>query len=165
MTCPGCGAQTELNLDKLCMICRYCGGEWYPEPNEDGVCTLGVRAGLDCPVCRAALEEATLVRQSVVYCSGCRGVWISMAVFPKLVAALRAARHEFPVMPEPVDPRALDRVIRCPKCGGTLDTHVYGGPGNVVVDSCERCDMVWLDRGELARIAAAPDHSPVWVER
>ena len=33
----------------------------------------------------------------------------------------------------------------------------YGGPGNVVIDTCERCLVNWLDPGELRRIAIAPD--------
>jgi Zn-finger nucleic acid-binding protein len=36
-------------------------------------------------------------------------------------------------------------------------THRYGGPGNVIIDSCERCQANWLDYGELARIVRAPD--------
>jgi Zn-finger nucleic acid-binding protein len=35
--------------------------------------------------------------------------------------------------------------------------HPYGGPGNVVIDTCERCGVNWLDPGELRRIAMAPD--------
>jgi len=35
--------------------------------------------------------------------------------------------------------------------------HPYGGGGNLNVDSCEKCGVVWLDGGELRRIVAAPD--------
>jgi Zn-finger nucleic acid-binding protein len=35
-------------------------------------------------------------------------------------------------------------------------SHIYGGPGNVVVDTCEVCHVVWLDPGELLRMALAP---------
>jgi len=38
--------------------------------------------------------------------------------------------------------------------------HVYGGPGNIVIDTCERCQLNWLDPGELRRIALAPDGAP-----
>ena len=38
-----------------------------------------------------------------------------------------------------------------------MDAHYYAGPGNVVLDSCEDCGLIWLDRGELAHIAHAPD--------
>jgi Zn-finger nucleic acid-binding protein len=35
--------------------------------------------------------------------------------------------------------------------------HLYAGPGNVVIDSCEQCQVNWLDGGELRRIALSPD--------
>jgi len=38
-----------------------------------------------------------------------------------------------------------------------METHFYAGPGNVVMDSCENCELIWLDRGELMHIARAPD--------
>ena len=37
--------------------------------------------------------------------------------------------------------------------------HPYGGPGNVNIDTCERCSVIWLDRNELRRIALAPDRA------
>ena len=37
-----------------------------------------------------------------------------------------------------------------------MTTHPYYGPGNVVIDSCEPCDLVWLDFGELKQIVDAP---------
>ena len=37
-----------------------------------------------------------------------------------------------------------------------METHPYYGPGNVIIDSCTGCDLVWLDFGELAQIADAP---------
>jgi hypothetical protein len=33
-----------------------------------------------------------------------------------------------------------------------MDTHPYGGPGNVIIDNCERCELNWLDYGELAKV-------------
>jgi len=41
-----------------------------------------------------------------------------------------------------------------------MDEHLYGGGGNVNVDSCETCGVLWLDRGELSKIVAAPDRDP-----
>ena len=38
-----------------------------------------------------------------------------------------------------------------------MDTHLYAGPGNVVIESCDTCLLNWLDRGELMRIVHAPD--------
>jgi Zn-finger nucleic acid-binding protein len=38
-----------------------------------------------------------------------------------------------------------------------MDTHPYGGPGNVIIDTCENCSLNWLDYGELQHIVRAPD--------
>ena len=43
-----------------------------------------------------------------------------------------------------------------------MDTHYYGGPGNVIIDACDRCDLNWLDAGELMRIVLAP--GPTYVK-
>jgi Zn-finger nucleic acid-binding protein len=42
-----------------------------------------------------------------------------------------------------------------------MDTHLYGGGGNVIIDDCENCDLNWLDYGELDRIVRAPDREYV----
>ena len=40
----------------------------------------------------------------------------------------------------------------CPKCRGTMRTYERSG---VTVDQCEQCQGLFLDRGELERIAEA----------
>jgi Zn-finger nucleic acid-binding protein len=37
-----------------------------------------------------------------------------------------------------------------------MDVHPYYGPGNVVIDTCGKCGLVWLDHGEMAVIENAP---------
>ncbi len=68
----------------------------------------------------------------------------------------RAWASNPPVEPRPLEERALERELTCPRCHTRLATHPYYGPGNVVVDSCGRCDVIWLDFGELRQILDAP---------
>jgi len=35
-------------------------------------------------------------------------------------------------------------------------TDWYYGPGNIIIDTCPVCDLVWLDAGEFNRAADAP---------
>jgi Zn-finger nucleic acid-binding protein len=37
-----------------------------------------------------------------------------------------------------------------------MDRHPYLGPGNVVIDTCSTCDLIWLDHGELTEMVDAP---------
>ncbi len=47
-----------------------------------------------------------------------------------------------------------DSQLVCPNCGGLMDGE---DAGNVRVDVCLECHGVWLDAGELERLAATDD--------
>ena len=47
-----------------------------------------------------------------------------------------------------------DSQLLCPNCGGLMDGE---DAGNVRVDVCLDCNGVWLDAGELERLAAMDD--------
>jgi len=80
-----------------------------------------------------------------------------MNMLPSLIDALRAASDKAPAVQTPPDHSDLKRTLPCPQCHRRMDTHFYAGPGNVIVDSCGDCFLIWLDRGELMRIVHAPD--------
>jgi DNA repair exonuclease SbcCD ATPase subunit len=73
-------------------------------------------------------------------------------------ALLEKMRHEKTADAEQ-DLRALTR-DRCPKCGTRLDAVLHHG---VTVDECPSCHGVWLDKGELERVAAREHDS--WLGR
>jgi len=85
---------------------------------------------------------------------------IDMNRLPTVIDTVRAREHRSFRMVLPRRQNPADRLINCPGCGQPMLGHLYGGPGNVVIDSCERCQVNWLDPGELRRIVVAPDSSP-----
>ena len=62
-------------------------------------------------------------------------------------------------------PEELRRRVQCPRCHKPMDTHPYHAGGNAVIDTCERCHLVWLDAGELAEIGRYPFHGGTRAER
>ena len=159
MNCPSCGAPLHLNPDEDCCRCDYCKGFYFPDRNEEGVRVFGEPAALSCPICAVPLLHATMGGMRFLYCGQCRGMLMSMEVFVALIDELRAQLGVLPVMPKPPDPKDLDRRISCPQCHDHMDTHRYAGPGNVIMDSCSKCCLNWLDHGELMRIVRSPDHT------
>jgi Zn-finger nucleic acid-binding protein len=155
MNCPNCGAAMRLDPDKDYLICDYCGNLHFPDVNSDGVRILGEPSKLGCPICAIPLVHAAVSGYRIQYCERCRGML--MGVFPFMIESLRARRETDPTVPPPPDWSGLKRHIRCPQCHFEMDTHPYGGPGNVIIDDCERCALDWLDYGELRRIVTAPD--------
>ena len=126
------------------------------EASADGLQPLGQQSERRCPVCALFLSAGTLERQRVWYCQKCRGVFLSNDDFVFIVGRRRARRTGPPAKPAPLNPEELKRRISCPACSMEMDAHPYYGPGNTVIDSFERCRMVWLDHGEVGALAKAP---------
>lgn len=45
-----------------------------------------------------------------------------------------------------------------------MTTFNYCGPGNVIIDACDGCDVTWLDGGELLRLIQSPGLRKPWNE-
>jgi Zn-finger nucleic acid-binding protein len=161
MTCENCGAPMLLDRDRNLMVCQYCQTEAVPPMDEDGVQIVGETDKV-CPGCGSKLSNGLMETQSLLYCAQCHGMLIEMEQLQPLVEHLRAVRDRPAAFVGA--PQNDAKNLHCPLCNGAMDDHPYGGPGNVIVDSCEQCSVIWLDRGELRRIVVAPDPRPVYSD-
>ena len=157
MNCSNCGSALRVVEGKDHLVCDSCRSLHFPEPNDDGVRVLGEWSAQCCPVCRTPLVHAAHSRERLLYCESCRGMLLPMDNFVALVETLRARRKGPAFPPRPVDAAGPERAVNCPRCGASMDTHIYGGPGNIVIDNCPECRLNWLDHQELARITSAAD--------
>jgi Zn-finger nucleic acid-binding protein len=140
-------------------FCRYCGSfHFLDTPEIDGIRVLETPAqAASCPRCSTRLATAQLDGAHPVHCcTTCRGVLLPRTTFAHVVYTRRTWAASQPVPPLPLDRRELERIVACPWCSHRMDVHPYYGPGNVIIDSCTACDLVWLDVGELKQIADAP---------
>jgi Zn-finger nucleic acid-binding protein len=159
MNCPNCGAAMELVESRRHFRCRHCGTFGFPRPvDADGIRTVGpVPDAPACPVCAKPLKAAVLDEDHPIHlCAVCRGVLLPRATFATVIGKRRAWATGPPAEPAPMDRRALARELTCPSCRGRFDTYPHYGPGNVVIDSCTRCDLIWLDFGEMQDLVDAP---------
>jgi Zn-finger nucleic acid-binding protein len=146
----------QLRLEQQQFFCPYCSSIYFPKENEDRVRILAEESEIQCPVCRTALVHAVIEETQILYCQSCRGMLIDQGSFLALIQYLRAKSTQPPLKPPAVDFSELDRSLYCPTCGEKMSTHLYGGPGNLVVDNCSRCLNLWLDNQEFKRIIRAP---------
>ena len=145
-----------LHPTRPCWQCTHCDSIVCPEPAADGVRVTGER-GHECPVCRTALVRAALDdRVPLELCEGCKGILMQRRDFAVTITAKRRAAETPSVTPHPADRRELRRRLECPRCGKGMMADWYYGPGNIVIDTCPPCDLVWLDAGELGRAIDAP---------
>ena len=110
-----------------------------------------------CPICfEQELEVGQLNGTQVCACEQCRGFLIDSQSFASLVRNGRRGFQGADDQPKPMNVEELASTIACPTCQQTMYTHPYHGPGNVVINSCNTCQLNWLDAGELAKIIRAP---------
>jgi Zn-finger nucleic acid-binding protein len=146
----------RMDRDRGILACDHCGSQqelpWITEHIDLQSETTSL-----CPVCGTPLSASRLEGHSVLCCSRCFGMLIDMNRFAAVIDAVRAVEERSVAMLPPRRQNPNDRVINCPKCGTPMLSHLYGGPGNIVIDTCEQCQVNWLDSGELRRAAIAPD--------
>jgi Zn-finger nucleic acid-binding protein len=157
MDCDNCGAPMALDADRGRFHCDYCGSIRLPDESAAGIRVLpGTNPGTDCTICHRPLSRALIDGFRGLYCTQCGGVLLDQAKF-RLIVDRRRARATGPAdTPTQLDRDNLRREILCPECGQIMDTHPYYGPGNFVIDSCSRCNLDWLDYGELETMTNAP---------
>ncbi len=51
---------------------------------------------------------------------------------------------------------------RCPKCDGVLESHEFQG---VLLDRCEKCGGIWMDKDELEAVITRLNRGPLapWI--
>ena len=147
----------HLSAGRDSLVCDFCDNVYFPQPDDQGVRVLDTAEDERCPVCEIPLVNATLAGVPLQYCQRCRGMLLEMGRFGLLIEELGTNRDG----PEPpaADPSELERRINCPQCHHRMETHFYYGGGHVVIDDCENCSLIWLDHGELKRIAISAGSS------
>ncbi|MBI5280593.1 MAG: zf-TFIIB domain-containing protein [Candidatus Solibacter usitatus] len=160
MNCPGCGAAVRPDMEKEALCCDFCGRVELSEPDQDGVRDLAETSGRLCPVCRLGLVHASAAGIGVERCPNCRGILAPSDGFVAMIDLLRGRYDGPPEPPRPLPLEDLNRRIDCPGCSRPMDTHPYGGGGNIVIDNCPECDLNWLDHAELRRVVRAGGWAP-----
>lgn len=159
MNCPNCGAPMALLETRPCWQCEHCSTTICTEATE-GVRVLENQPDApapNCPICRRPLRAAVMDgRARVDVCEQCTGMLLQRRTFAETLIGRRRAAMTPPKTPAPTSRRELDRRVACPSCGARMITDWYYGPGNIVIDTCPACDLVWLDAGELQRAIDAP---------
>lgn len=171
MNCPACGMQMRARPNGSGFECEICGrmvaqgtgterfkdaDPQAGDSHELDVQELNEPCDDSCPACAVKLLQARVADFRMEYCGRCHGILLPMGMLQGLVERIRAGSGQSAPQPAAAS-EDLKRQIACPRCHERMDTHFYAGPGNVVIDSCETCSLLWLDSGELMRIARAPD--------
>jgi Zn-finger nucleic acid-binding protein len=164
MNCQNCGAPMKFDHNRICFWCEYCTSIHFPEESIDGIRISDEESIINCPMCNIPLVLAYAGKTQVFYCNKCRGILINQFSFLIVIQYIRSKAKELST-PPPVRLEELERKTYCPQCHRKMDTHPYGGSGNIVIDNCPHCMLNWLDYNELYRVTHAPDRNEIYRNR
>jgi len=158
MNCPHCGAPMILYRERDYYYCDHCKSYHFPTQNNEGLRVLGENPeGIHCPHCQVLLNLITFDDFFRGYqCPKCLGILYNRTTFREAIDFHRSRTKTPPEPFSAFDPGELNRETYCPSCGKKMDTFQYNGPGNIVIDTCHPCDLIWLDYGELHKVVNAP---------
>jgi len=106
-----------------------------------------------CPKCKIGLQNAILHNVSVDYCPKCLGLWFDED-------ELRQAKDkkdkdlqwlDIDLWKDKEKFKVVYGIRLCPKCRVPLYEMYYGDSG-IIVDVCNLCHGIWLDRAEFKKI-------------
>lgn len=164
MNCHCCGGPVSQAAGRSHAVCEFCGTRVRLETtgaSTDRIVFLAGDSDHHCPDCHCSLQNCSVDGITASACSNCYGILFQRESLQRAVTERRANYKGADTTPGPVDASALNASRNCPSCSSEMQTHVYYGPGNSVIDSCERCALIWLDAGELTEIEQAPGRRQV----
>ena len=103
---------------------------------------------MKCPKCVTRQLQATTIREiEVDRCKHCRGVWCDHRELGEL---LRVDKRQLGKVTGSKQRDDINRSkAQCPRDGEDLMRVCSSANPSVVLDSCPKCQGVWLDGGEL----------------
>ena len=157
MNCKQCGAPMVLYRERDYYHCEHCGSYHFPEESSPGIRVLGENPeGIDCPQCKIKLNMVTVDDfYRGFQCSNCRGLMFNRTRFKEVIDNRRSKTKFSPKPVSSFNPIELERNTECPICDQEMETFQYLGPGNIVIDTCHKDDLIWLDYGELNKVVNA----------
>lgn len=121
-----------------------------------------------CPVCKTSCTVMPYERVPIHHCGSCGGYWVN----PNKLDII-CERRELN-MPEPVKQAMMNRAdqanstdeLFCISCGCEMVKERFKYWDDIQIDRCPKCNMIWLDAGELEKCQIyweyMQDHPEAW---
>lgn len=103
-----------------------------------------------CPACQqSTLEQTTLAHGLPArQCAQCHGTLLSLLAYRDWRSQHAAPTDDSDDPGEAASIADSKLLLHCPECKGFMSKFRFSSEAGNQIDLCDRCDLVWLDRGE-----------------
>lgn len=118
-----------------------------------------------CSKCEVKLRREFYENVPIHQCDSCTGHLLTGHRLKNIRQRREKQLEDFREELDAAGSDTLER-IRCPKCRLSMEKRCKEfGPSKFHVDRCRKCDLYWLDGGELAKVQLIFEYSDIGVER
>ena len=115
---------------------------------------------MKCPTCDTELARVPYEGLYVLRCEGCFGYLVASRRVEGIKRARRKSIHELMEETTAEGQADSEHPLRCPRCRRKMEKRFLADPALFHLDTCHRCELVWFDGGELARLQLSHEISP-----
>jgi len=151
VNCKNCAGTLEIVPNRDYYKCSYCDSLHFPKENSENIKIFNQKKKRFCPKCKESLNLASIHNIKILHCEKCRGNLIRAKTMNYILSELKTKNPHLGPIKSNVE-TCPNRNLNCPFCRSKMDSHPYHGQGNVSIDSCGKCYVIWFDYGELSSI-------------
>jgi Zn-finger nucleic acid-binding protein len=108
---------------------------------------------LQCPKCKAPMDQVQIERTQVDRCTSCRGLWFDALEDQDIRESEAADALDAPAAgPTPVPSKGKRSVFDCPRCKVPMFKMVDRMGRRIQYESCPQCHGKFLDAGEFTAL-------------
>ncbi len=121
---------------------------------------------MKCNNCKGEFSKVHFGDIIVMNCNGCGVFYVKEEQFKELT---KEPEKYAGLLTEPEYSRyevENKKKKKCPECQKTMEKHNFAWDSDILVDVCNTCKSVWLDQGEISKLAEymGTHHEPVFQE-
>ncbi|MEZ7891070.1 MAG: zf-TFIIB domain-containing protein [Candidatus Wallbacteria bacterium] len=108
-----------------------------------------------CPRCESNLKKKNIDGVQIDQCVKCGGIFLDDKELKRIAADFDAkGKKIIALKKQPKADVAVEKPVNCIRCRGCMDRVNFNYTSGIYIDFCPDCSSMWLDNGELEKIAA-----------
>ncbi len=108
---------------------------------------------MKCTYCAGTFEKIDYEDIILMKCNGCGSFYVKEYMFNELTSEPEkyADIIDDPDYKEYNEQNKTKK--KCPECGKKMEQHNFSWKSDIIIDVCTDCNSVWLDHGEIKKLA------------
>ena len=111
-------------------------------------------SGYDCPRCETAMTVIQMEGVEIEHCENCGGICLDYGELDMVADDMTGSLEYSTLTDDKLETNDGRLLIACPKCAVSpaMRKIEFLGVGDIVLDRCDSCGVIWLDKDELDQI-------------